>query len=225
MKKIFFVAFIITLGFISCKKEEVAPTPIPTPVTLASDFAPMTNGSYWIYEQFRKNAGESDFKATGKLDSVYVKGDTTFLGFPCKTIVSPYFKEKVNFCKRFDGDKLYSNNGVVFSTNNFSTPLTESVSYLDPTTKKDTNQVVKLTMKKETATDVPFGKFDTYVAEVYDFRGKNSNSQKITWTNNYGTRYYAKGIGIIKEVVGSEDYSMPNPPYIIERRLVRYKIK
>ena len=224
MKRIFFLTLITLLFFVACKKEDNTPTPTPdpTPVVQGAAYYPLKKGNYWIYEQYRKNANEIDYKPTGKLDSVYVLGDSTISGQTYKVVKVPYFNTLVEQYRRSESEKVFNFTQQIFSSTNFSTPIFEYLSYQDATTKKDTNQYNKILMKKANSISVPAGEFDTYVAEAYNYWGKTA--QRAAFSTNYGTRYFAKGVGIVKEIVGHEKYAEPNPPYVIEWRLVRYKL-
>jgi hypothetical protein len=223
-----FICFLTLFG--ACKKEDpIVPTPIvTTPKPSAIEYFPITDGSYWIYEIYRKKTGETDFKATGILDSTFVAGDIDFLGKKHKNFQSTYgyavgkIEPNYKLARRDSSDCILIASNKLFCASEFTKPLATYLNYTN-NNPKDTTLFTTVTMKKETATVVPSGIYATFVSEFNNNFTSRYNADKIPFTTNYGTAYYVKGIGIIKYVLSGENKK--DPAVREEKRLVRYILK
>ena len=80
MKKLMLMlAAMATLVF-SCNKDD---SNNPSTSDLAKNFFPMTTGSIWVYEFYKKTDGEPETK-TEFIDSIMVSGDTNIKGHEYK---------------------------------------------------------------------------------------------------------------------------------------------
>ena len=196
---------------ISCNKKEIAPVVIPLPDTLkASEYQPLSVGSYWIYQRFTVFSADSEIAST-TFDSVWIARDTvirnhTFAVFqaPVQILLYPQF-----LLRDSSGDLVDQHGAIKFSRYNFTDTLdTFSIAFL--------HLGCKMT-DRDSIIEVPAGNYKTYDYRLYISTWAFPGEVRSTFT------FYAKDVGLVKWNLFFVS-SFENPIYY-DYRLVRYHIE
>jgi hypothetical protein len=205
----------LTFSLSSCHKEEDPITPVnPTPTSTAYSF-PITDGSYWVYQQEQTDS-DGVITQAGATDSVYVEGDTIIGANTYKkirTFTSPgntYFLAQPLTLVRDSAGYLVDVNGQFIEHDNF----TDTLRYVDYGGIVDGWYFMR---HKDSTVTVPAGTFTTI-----DYEGHMYNTQPgYPWPiPRYTHQIFADNIGKITEV----QYFVSQPGYI-QRRLLSYHIQ
>lgn len=208
MKNTLFFSILLLICFSSCKKEQnETSSPTPSSTAIASNYFPLTTGSYWIYERFQMDT--NGVETTFAIDSSYVSGDTIISGDTFSVFVGTYIDPAAIYCRRDSSGYVLDEYGVIhFSATNFSDTLRVSnvPSYY--------NSYYKMVPPVNISTPAGIFLATDYLGTV------NTTQPGYLWDNpRYTHCYYSDGVGLIRE----SHFFLANPNYD-GRKLVRYNI-
>jgi hypothetical protein len=211
MKHYFPFAIFILMLSVSCKKDNVQPSPAATsPANVANGY-PLTIGSYWIYENTDIDTNNVEtVNVSNPSDSCYISGDTVLSGKTYMVFVGMIGNENAVFFRRDSSGFIVDQAGMVYySKTDFTNTLrTWTVpGYL--------NGYFKM-VGPATTVSVPAGSYQSY-----DYQGMIVFGSGYPWDNpRYVHSYYANGVGLVRET----SFFTASPNYIA-RRLLRYHIQ
>lgn len=207
MKNALCFSFLLLVCFSSCKKEkDEAPT--PSSPSVATNYFPLTTGSYWIYERFQMDT--NGVETVVAIDSSYISGDTIINGDTFSVFVGTYIDPNGVYYRRDSSGYILDPFGIIhFSSTNFTDTLRTSSTpgYYDSFYKMMPASTISTPAGALVATD--------YLGTI------NITYPAYPWDNpRYTHCYYSDGIGLIRET----HFFLMNPNYD-GRRLVRYNIQ
>ena len=211
MKKSILIIAVVFAVITSCKKEKVE-TEIPVVAETVLDYFPLTEGSYWVYEQMKTDSNGNEIPQIWGYDSIIVKNDTEITGKIYRNVTEynylgssnpliHLYRDSADCIVTPEGDIVFSlKNGFIYR----EILIPDSVVYVDYWYVSQTTPVT-----------VPLGTYS-----CVDFRG-----DVYTNADNYSTprllhNYYYLGIGRIK----SANFYLTSHINIY-RNLVRYHIQ
>ncbi len=203
------VVLIVAFSLPSCRHKDSAPTgPSALQETIA-DYFPMTDGNYWVYQEFESDSSLV-FTPTMLLDSLSVEKDTVAWGITYKRVNSSLWgpgllRDSSGYLVNGWGDRQ-------FTVNQTGVPLLRRYDFYP-----DTNEVVtSVMMKSDSVSVVPAGQFQAR----YVLGTVTSTSGATFWS---GTRYffraYSKGVGMV-----CRRLMWVTTGTYLEYRLVRYHL-
>lgn len=220
MKKVMLLLFALAV-IASCEKDETPET--PTNQESISDYFPLAVGNYWVYLNYSLSVDGVRTNHNSQIDSVIVTKDTLIDGVKHFVLERTMLDNElyINWQRTLkyyiseteDYSSIDSRNWPQLYTN-FTDTLFQKAELYD---KQDT--IVNSSWKMEKSIEkitVPVGTF-----EVIDFKGTHySYSKRGIEGPRHSHIYYAKNIGIIKEVIVYAYYLSPS----LEKELIRYHI-
>ncbi len=203
----------VALTFSSCKKDEDPIIPPTPPPSTAYQF-PITNGSYWIYQQEQTDS-DGVVTQSGAIDSTYVEGDTT-IGVntykKIRTVTGPgnqYFFFQALILVRDSAGYIVGTSGDFIEHTNFQ----DTLKYNDYSGLLDAWYFMR---HEDSSVTVPAGTFLTIDYEGHMY----ATDPNYPWpVPRYTHVIFADGIGKITEVL----YYLSQPGYV-QKRLIRYQI-
>lgn len=206
------ILFCSILLITSCKKDP--PEEIINTVGSVKEYFPLTPGSYWIYQQYKKDIGTGDFVASNILDSVYVYQDTVINGNTFTILrASGNLLFPHSLILRDSGDYLIDESGSIFlSSSNFTDTLySYANSFVYTAYKMD---------DKDSVITTPAGTFPTI-----NYKGFAHLLTDCPDTVRTIHNFYSKGIGRVKSATFySSTFCLPEQLWV-EDRLERYHIE
>lgn len=206
-----FLVFLLALNFLfsSCKKEEDSSQTGNT--ITASDYFPLSVGSYWIYDVYQIATDGSETKHPN-LDSVYISSDTLIDGHIYSVFKSDsrLFPDQV--FRDSSGYLIGPSGHIAFAPNNSEPILSTRTEFIGP----DTFYVYTNRMEKVAqAVSVPAGLFTPQLLLRQTYEVKLGSSDRTLEFLEYRT----PRIGAIISQFGTASGSQ-----YTERRLLRYKL-
>jgi len=210
-----FALLTISLAFSSCKKEDDPEIPITPPVVTNAYSFPMTDGSYWVYQQERTDSDGVVVQA-GAIDSLYVEGDTVIGATTYKKIRtitssgSQFFPAQGLAICRDSAGYMVGPLGSYIDFYNF----TDTLNYHDYSGMINAWYFMR---HRDSSVTVPAGTFTTidYEGHLY------ATDPNYPWsTLRHTHQVFADGVGKIVDIL----YFYSSPDYI-QRRLIRYHIQ
>lgn len=192
MKPTSYFYVFIALVFTACKKDPPLKGPgIPPPAHVESvtEYFPLTVGSYWVYHKYTIDTNLIEqFEG---IDTIFIVRDTIINN-------RTFYLQKGNFFSKnhsqFIADSanfiIHDDGHLLFSHNNFhDTLMTKIYSNYSTTYYKMVNN--------DAIVQVPAGTFTSVIEREKTTYFDNPN---YSWGNpRTSTRYYAKGVGMVKE--------------------------
>lgn len=210
--------FVVLATLPSCTEDEPVDPQIQDDTSASTSFAPLTTGSYWIYERIEIDTAGNE-TPLGITDSCYIAGDTLIGSNTYAIYVRPFAPgwQTLRQCIRDSVGYLVDQHGrIYFAENDFGTVF---YSYLD-TIGLDTTTYWRCWMVDDgMEVTVPAG---TFISKTYQWR-------MDFWPNYVPpagavrtmNTIFGEDAGIILETLPF--YSAQ--PTHVERRLVAYSIQ
>jgi hypothetical protein len=210
-----FAALTITLAFSSCKKENDPEIPNNPPATSSAYSFPLTDGSYWVYQQSQTDSA-GNVTQVGTTDSVYVDGDTT-IGANTYKKIRTYLAPGSGWFIHQPLQLWRDSSGYIVDLNGDFIEHTNFTDTLDSRSEAGIYDSWYFMKHEDSVVTVPAGTFTTidYEGHVYaTMPGYPHPSPRYTH------QLLADGIGKVVEV----RYYFSQPGYI-QRRLISYHIQ
>ncbi|PWJ43195.1 hypothetical protein [Sediminitomix flava] len=212
MRKLFLIGLVFTLLF-SCDKDDSSLTS-PS----LGNYFPLAIGNYWVYEHYQIDSLGNEIRRN-QLDSVIISRDTLINGLQYFVLEGNYsfFNNEEHWgiidILRDSASYLVNDKGRIrFSATNFTDALDSFVeTYQGDTIFVTTYQMDDL----ESQVIVPAGEFETL-----NYKGTTLDFTLGTQSPVYNNCYYAKNVGKVLE-----SCTALNLPILLEKRLIRYKVK
>ena len=210
--------------FSSCTKESIEGQNLSSS---PKDYFPLKEGNYWIYDIYAQK-GSSAFEKTQYSDSTYIGKDTIISGKKYHTIHTTYgeyvgtsaFIPKTYYLRDSSEFLLAPLGYKWFSTKVEDVKIHEKL-VLDQQGIKINHSI---TMKNAVDIDINGTLFPCLHADhIYAVSKLSSTGNPEISQYNYGSTWYARGVGPVKKVLIGYTNNSPNSPSE-EKRLVRYKV-
>lgn len=215
MKNQAFLFLAFTVFAFACKDKDDDTTSNPLPIA-ATDYFPLTQGSYWIYQWYKIDSqGNAEIWAS-YLDSIYVSGDSIINGITYAKVEGTYIKTPITYFYRDSSGFLVDENG---GAPLFSTTLETEVLGVDTFSTEVAPlfwREYKMAANTSNVT-VPAGTFDDCLQSILYLTSLEPDYE-------HGVRTYpleyAKGVGLVRQRT-----SFYHSPDYLEGRLMRYNIE
>lgn len=217
------LVLLIAFAASSCRKgKSVVPaTPPPTDTTNVmvqyADYTALKTGNYWIYQRYWLDSANGEAHPEGKYDSAYVEKDTMIgkhlyhkycmIALPTSITVTSFLRDSQSYTVNEAGVISFSSTDF---TNTFRT-----YAYGPNATTSQTLIITEKMGFRHATTIVEAGSFTTST-----FRKISKYPPGAMWDTRECHYKYAKNTGMVSESIHYIDY-----PMVMERRLVRYKVK
>jgi hypothetical protein len=211
MKRVYYL-IIFVFVFQSCEKEEVM-----------VKYMPLKVGNYWVYGHYWTGTNMENLKPFA-IDSIYIKRDTLINGLRFYVLEGKeYFRgheESIIDIVRYSSDCIVNVKGeILFSSTNFTDVLNKTEYSIE-----DYGILAVASFKMEKPNfklNVPAGSFS-----VLNYKGTITENYyfSTSWENLINkslNTYYAPNVGKIQDAY---IYVPSSSPYLIERKLIRYKV-